>query len=80
MEATPVGGSWVNGTEAARAAELVAGAAHSGAKVGAVTPYRAQANLIAQKVRAKVKDGEAIAEVGFMSGTAHTVQGGARGV
>lgn len=72
--------SWVIDTEAAGAAELVAGAAHSGVKVSVATPHRAQANLIAQKVRAKVKDKEAISEVGFMSGTAHTVQGGARGV
>lgn len=72
--------SWVIDTEAARAAELVAGSVHSGVKVGVVSPCRAQANLIAQKVRAKVKDDEAIAEVGFMSGTAHTVQVVARGV
>jgi len=77
-ERGPGGESWVNDTEADRAAELVAGAVRSGVRVGVVTPYRAQANLIAQKVRAKVKDGEALAEVGFKSGTAHTFQGDER--
>ena len=71
----PARGSWVNDTEALHTVQLVVRLLESGYKtIGVVTPFTAQANRIDQLVKQRL-DKERMEEIGFVSGTAHRLQG-----
>ena len=68
------GRSWVNETEAQKAADLVEEALGYGYSIGVVSPFRAQASLIDRIVRRRISP-EDLGEADFKSGTSHTFQG-----
>ena len=73
----PEGGSWRNEAEARQTVERVLDLVESGyATVGVVTPFTAQARRIDQLARERL--GDLVDEIGFVSGTAHRLQGDER--
>ena len=74
----PATGSWLNQAEAEETVKQLRGLIESGYKtVGALTPFTAQARLIAQI--AKTQFGQAaLDDLDFVSGTAHRLQGDER--
>lgn len=76
----PKDGSWVNHAEAEQAVKELLDVLHAGYKsVGVVTPFAAQAQLIF-KIAQKHLSRDTLDEIGFVSGTAHRLQGDEREV
>ena len=74
----PATGSWLNQAEAKQTIQQLRGLIESGYKaIGVVTPFTAQARLIAKF--AKTQFGlDFLDDIGFVSGTAHRLQGDER--
>lgn len=70
-------GSWVNRAEARQVLEQVNGLLNSGLTVGVVTPFTAQGQLIDRLAKERF-DRSILEEAGFVSGTAHRLQGNER--
>ena len=76
-EAERFSGSWINRQEAEQTIRQVEAELKAGrGSLGVVTPFQAQARLI--RDLAERCDHEALVEIGFMSGTAHRLQGDER--
>ena len=76
----PKNGSWVNKLEAEQAVKELLDVLRAGYKsVGVVTPFTAQAQLIF-KIAQKHLSRDTLDEIGFVSGTAHRLQGDEREV
>ena len=74
----PAAGSWLNRKEAEQTVEQLRGIIESGYKsVGVVTPFTAQAQLIDQFAKRQFGQ-DCLDNIGFLSGTAHRLQGGER--
>ena len=71
------GGGWENEPQAAAAAEAVARAAAAGMSVAAVTPYAAQAALVA-RLATEAAGPDVLRAADFVCGTAHRLQGAER--
>lgn len=69
--------SWVNRAEARQVLEHVNGLLNSGLTVGVVTPFTAQGQLIDRLAKERF-DRSILEEAGFISGTAHRLQGNER--
>jgi len=74
----PESGSWINRPEAGQAIRQLAAELQAGCRsVGVATPFQAQARLIQQLAKRRFGN-EKLNEIGFMSGTAHRLQGDER--